>query len=79
MIKVAIAGARGKMGIEAVHTVMKRDGMELVAVLDYKEVGETLAQLDIFPKSYDVPIYTNFAQLVEETKPEETKKQRRNL
>ena len=70
MIKVAIAGARGKMGIEAVHTVMKHDGMELVAVLDYKEVGETLAQLDIFPKSYEVPIYTDFANLVEDTKPD---------
>ena len=70
MIKVAIAGARGKMGIEAVHTVMKHDGMELVAVLDYKEVGETLAQLDIFPKSYEVPIYTDFAKLVAGTKPD---------
>lgn len=70
MIKVAIAGARGKMGMEAVHTIMKREGMELVAVLDYKEVGATLAHLEQFPDHYDVPIYTNMAQLVEDTKPE---------
>ena len=47
-IKVAIAGARGKMGREAVNTVLKRDGMELVAALDYKYVGESLAELEIF-------------------------------
>ncbi len=70
MIKVAIAGARGKMGMEAVHTVMKREGMKLVSVLDYKEVGTTLAELDAFPSTYEVPIFTDFAQLVEETKPD---------
>ncbi|MEK4229029.1 4-hydroxy-tetrahydrodipicolinate reductase [Solibacillus sp. FSL H8-0538] len=69
-IKVAIAGARGKMGIEAVHTVIKREGMELVAILDYKQVGQTLADLDIFPENYKVPIYTDFCALVEETKPD---------
>lgn len=70
MIKVAIAGARGKMGIEAVHTVMKREGMELVSALDYKNVGATLAHLEQFPDHYDVPIYTDMTQLVEDTKPD---------
>ncbi|AWE07009.1 4-hydroxy-tetrahydrodipicolinate reductase [Lysinibacillus sp. 2017] len=69
-IKVAIAGARGKMGVEAVHTVMKNDGMELVAVLDYKDVGQTLATLELFPNHYEVPIYTDFEQLVADTKPD---------
>lgn len=69
-IKVAIAGARGKMGLEAVHTVMKSEGMELVATLDYKEVGSTLAALDLFPNNYEVPIYTDFEKLVAETKPD---------
>lgn len=70
MIKVAIAGARGKMGIEAVHTVIKREGMELVAALDYKEVGATLGNLEAFPDYLDTPIYTDFAQLVADTKPD---------
>lgn len=70
MIKVAIAGARGKMGIEAVHTVMKREGMELVSVLDYKEVGDTLADLDLFPSTYTIPVYTNMEKLVADTKPD---------
>lgn len=69
-IKVAIAGARGKMGTEAVHTVMKHEAMELVAVLDYKEIGTTLAELEQFPTTYEVPVYTDFAQLVAETKPD---------
>lgn len=69
-IRVAIAGARGKMGIEAVHTIIKKDGMELVAVLDYKEVGKTLADLEIFPQHYNVPIYTDFDKLVDETEPD---------
>ncbi|EKU44011.1 dihydrodipicolinate reductase [Lysinibacillus capsici] len=69
-IRVAIAGARGKMGAEAVHTVMKHDKMELVAVLDYKEVGKTLADLDMFPASYTVPIFTEMHDLVEATAPD---------
>ena len=69
-IKVAIAGARGKMGIEAVHTVMKRTEMELVAVFDYKQVGATLSDLELYPTHYNVPIYADFTQLVEETKPD---------
>ncbi|GLC87048.1 4-hydroxy-tetrahydrodipicolinate reductase [Lysinibacillus piscis] len=69
-IRVAIAGARGKMGIEAVHTVMKQKNMELVAVLDYKEVGQTLADLEIFPASYLAPIFTDMQELVEVTAPD---------
>ncbi|MEG0259633.1 MAG: 4-hydroxy-tetrahydrodipicolinate reductase [Lysinibacillus sp.] len=69
-IRVAIAGPRGKMGAEAVHTVMKNDKMELVAALDYKEVGVTLADLDIFPDTYRVPIFTDMQALVEETEPD---------
>ncbi|MEK4629250.1 MAG: 4-hydroxy-tetrahydrodipicolinate reductase [Solibacillus sp.] len=69
-IKVAIAGARGKMGLEAVHTVMNNEGMELVAALDYKVLGTTLAELETFPNHYKVPIYTDFEQLVAETMPD---------
>lgn len=70
MIKVAIAGARGKMGIEAVHTVMKREGLALVAVLDYKEIGATLGELEQFPNDYQVPIFTSFDELVAQTQPD---------
>lgn len=68
MIKVAIAGARGKMGIEAVHTMMKQPDITLVSVLDYKEIGATLRATGLF--TYDVPVYTDMATLVTETKPD---------
>lgn len=69
-IRVAIAGARGKMGQEAVHTIMKQRGMELVAVLDYKEVGGTLGDTDVFPDSFTVPVFLELAHLHRETKPD---------
>lgn len=69
-IRVAIAGARGKMGQEAVHTVMKNEKMELVSVLDYKEIGETLANTALFPASYQVPVYLDLEKLHAETKPD---------
>jgi len=70
MLKVAIAGARGKMGTEAVHTMMKKENVELVAALDYKEIGNTLSELPNFPTDYKIPIYTNIITLIEETKPD---------
>ena len=69
-IRVAIAGSRGKMGSEAVKTVCNHAGLTLVAALDYKHVGESLAELDMFPSNLDVPIYTNLTQLIKETAPD---------
>lgn len=69
-IRVAIAGARGKMGQEAVHTIMKNTGMELVSILDYKEIGETLADTNLFPQNFTVPIFLDLKELHEKTKPD---------
>lgn len=69
-IRVAIAGARGRMGQEAVHTIMKNQEMELVAVLDYKEVGRTLADTKLFPESYSTPVFTDMKALHKKTKPD---------
>ncbi len=69
-IRVAIAGPRGKMGQEAVHTVMKNADMELVAVLDYKEIGSTLADTNLFPASYQVPVYTDMQKMHADTNPQ---------
>lgn len=69
-IRVAIAGARGRMGQEAVHTIMKNPNMELVSVLDYKEVGETLADTNLFPQTFTVPIFLKLADLHNKTKPD---------
>lgn len=69
-IRVAIAGPRGKMGQEAVHTMMNHEEMELVAVLDYKEIGATLADTNLFPDSYTIPVYTDMEKMHEDTKPD---------
>lgn len=69
-IRVAIAGPRGKMGQEAVHTVMNHEEMELVAVLDYKDIGATLADTNLFPASYAIPVYIDMEKMHTETKPE---------
>ncbi len=62
-IRVVIAGPRGKMGQEAVHTVINDDNMELVAVLDHKELAPNLAQYEQFPEQYNVPVYTELHTL----------------
>lgn len=69
-IRVAIAGARGRMGQEAVHTIMKNPEMELVAVLDYKEIGNTLADTNLFPQTFTTPVFTDMAELHKKTDPE---------
>ncbi len=69
-IRVAIAGARGKMGKEAVHTVMNNPEMELVAAFDYKNVGTTLADTNLFPADFSIPIFTDLEELSRMTKPD---------
>ncbi|PSL41960.1 dihydrodipicolinate reductase [Planomicrobium soli] len=69
-IRVAIAGARGRMGQEAVHTIMKNTEMELVAVLDYKDIGKTLEDTNLFPPSYGAPIFTDLTELHKKTSPD---------
>lgn len=68
-IRVAIAGPRGKMGKEAVHTVMKAENMELVAVLDHKEIASNLTGYTDFPEQYDVAVFTDLEALIAEAKP----------
>ena len=69
-IRVAIAGPRGKMGKEAVHTVMKATDMELVAVLDHREIAMNLTAYSEFPENYDVAVYTDLEALIKDTKPD---------
>ncbi|KOO49039.1 4-hydroxy-tetrahydrodipicolinate reductase [Viridibacillus arvi] len=69
-IRVAIAGPRGKMGSEAVHTVMKNDQMELVAVLDHREIANSLENYTEFPNTYHVPVFRNLEDLFKTSKPD---------
>ena len=62
VIKVAIAGPRGKMGREAVSTVIKNAEFLLVGLLDSKKQEETLGD--------NIPIFTSLTELIEETAPD---------
>lgn len=62
VIKVAVAGPRGKMGREAVATVIKNENFLLVAVLDYKQETECLGD--------NIPIFTSLELLIEQTEPD---------
>ncbi len=70
MIKVAIAGARGRMGQEAVQAIQKTTDIEIVAVLDYKHDGLYLDQEQVNTHEVGWPIYTSFDQLVAAKKPD---------
>lgn len=62
VIKVAVAGPRGKMGREAVATVIKNEKFLLVAVLDYKQETKCLGD--------NIPIFTSLDLLIEQTEPD---------
>ncbi|AYC29404.1 4-hydroxy-tetrahydrodipicolinate reductase [Paenisporosarcina cavernae] len=70
MIRVALAGPRGRMGSEAVHTLMKNSSIDLVAVLDYKEIGKVLSETSIFPANYEIPVYNKIEELLQIEKPD---------
>jgi 4-hydroxy-tetrahydrodipicolinate reductase len=55
-IRIVIAGPRGRMGLEAVKLVEKTENYELVAVVDHKNGGMLLSELEGI-SSLPVPIY----------------------
>jgi 4-hydroxy-tetrahydrodipicolinate reductase len=65
-IKIVVAGPRGRMGREAVHLVGRTENFELAAVLDHKNDGKNLSELDGF-HGYDAPVYTNIEKCLQET------------
>jgi len=65
VIRVAIGGPRGKMGQEAVHTIMNDEHFELVGVLDYKDIGQHLSESTEFPDTYTIPVYLELKELLE--------------
>lgn len=69
-IKVAIAGARGRMGIEAVKAITDAVDMEIVAVLDHKYDGLYLHGTEVNEERGGIPVYTSFGHLNSETKPD---------
>jgi len=62
VIKVAIAGPRGRMGKEAVATVIKNEEFLLVGLLDHKKEEDYLGDM--------IPIFTSLEELIEQTEPD---------
>jgi 4-hydroxy-tetrahydrodipicolinate reductase len=57
-IKIVIAGPRGRMGREAVKLVNETNHFQLVAVIDHKNDGMTLQEIEGF-QGINVPIYSD--------------------
>lgn len=69
-IKVAIAGARGRMGTAAVKAVQEAEDMQIVAALDYKYEGLFLNDTEVTEQPGGIPIYTSFESLVADLEPD---------
>ena len=67
MINIIIAGPRGKMGRAAVNLVMNTENFQLTAVLDHKNDGLQLSDVEGFA-GIDVPIYTDYEKCFSEIK-----------
>lgn len=65
-INIIVAGPRGRMGQEAVNMITREEEFKLVACLDHKYDGHTLADLDAFSNDLDVPIYTDIGACLSE-------------
>ncbi|MFJ7933466.1 4-hydroxy-tetrahydrodipicolinate reductase [Sporosarcina sp. NPDC096371] len=70
MIKIAIAGIRGRMGGAALQAITAAPDLEVVAALDYKYEGMYLHNSVITEESVGVPFYTSLADLAAETHPD---------
>lgn len=69
-IKVAIAGARGRLGSAALISIMNSPNMEIIAILDYKYEGQFLHGTDVNEEPGGIPIYTSLERLALANKPD---------
>ncbi len=68
-IKIVIAGPRGRMGKEAVTLVQETENYSLVGVIDRKNNGQSLSDVDGF-SNINVPIFTDILECFSDTKPD---------
>lgn len=66
-IKIIIAGPRGRMGQEAVKLVKNTETFDLIAVVDRKNGGMKLSDLEGF-HNINVPIFSDFELCLKESK-----------
>ncbi|WP_421379197.1 4-hydroxy-tetrahydrodipicolinate reductase [Bacillus salacetis] len=68
-IKVTIAGPRGRMGSEAVKMVESTEGLKLISVLDNKNNGKSLSELEGFA-GIDVPVFSDINECFQADSPD---------
>ncbi len=68
-IKVAVAGARGRMGLEVVIAVHEAVGLELVAAIDRSQVGDDIGEIAGIG-NIGVAIQTDLQSALESSKPD---------
>lgn len=68
-IKIVIAGPRGNMGREAVKLAQETEHFTLLAVIDSKNDGKRLSELEGMP-TLDIPVYTDIKQCFTEQQPD---------
>lgn len=69
-IKVAIAGARGRMGTTAIQAIQGAADMVVVAALDYKYDGMYLHEGSVSESEPGIPIFTSFEKLLAHSRPD---------
>ncbi|WP_433958604.1 4-hydroxy-tetrahydrodipicolinate reductase [Cytobacillus horneckiae] len=69
IVKIVIAGPRGKMGSEAVKLVQETEGYELVAVLDHKNDGGMLSDFPGF-SGLDIPVFADISACLKASEPD---------
>ena len=69
IVKIVIAGPRGKMGSEAVKLVQETEGYELVAVLDHKNDGGMLSEFPGF-SGLDIPVFADISACLKASEPD---------
>ncbi|MFD1707149.1 4-hydroxy-tetrahydrodipicolinate reductase [Siminovitchia sediminis] len=69
MIQIVVAGPRGRMGKEAVKLVQETENFKLAGVLDRKNEGRLLSEVEGF-SGVDVPVFTDPAACFQQTKPD---------
>jgi 4-hydroxy-tetrahydrodipicolinate reductase len=67
IINIVVAGPRGKMGREAVNMITKTPHFKLVGVIDHKNDGRNLSELEGFP-NLEVPIFSDSDRCFSNTK-----------
>lgn len=69
-IRVAIAGARGRMGSTAAAAITEAPDMEFVGALDYKYDGWYINEGTLIEKAHGVRVYTSLAELYQAHQPD---------